>query len=600
MFSGKKYQFRTFFSSLLIISLMVGIYFLAVPATAYADEPGQQPGIQLNAPEPGQVFEGGSSVRIQGMAEMLSTITVKVKDQDGNEVFTKQVDASGGAFITSFTISKTALTGEYTLTITGEGLEKPYILKFNVQEAAVLSITGNGVNAPCKLTLSQIKNLPEVCHDYSVINTWPAEKWYLGIKGVKLTDILGLAQVKEEAKLITIKGSDGYEETFTIDEFFAPRYYFPGLMEGSSENKVPVPTILSTDKIPRTGMRLIIGQRWVTEQNNLWYVKYVDRIIISTEEPGKWSNVTADPAGGVVKKGASVVLGHEQFDSVKIYYTMDGSEPDGNSAMYNVSASYYQPQLNVPIEITEDTTVKAIAIGTSKRNSDIVTFTYTVSDVQQPGVQLTVPEAGQGFTVGEIVRIQGMIELLSSITVKVNDPTGNEIYTADLDVTGGSFETEFTLTEAAIPGDYTISITSTDLTEQYIRKFRVGSLEDEPIIVDNVKLLSPAGNPVTTVEAGTDYCIQAALKSNTGEAEDAVVIIQVRGGAGVTASGGGYVLGCTTIPAHILPDSPGVTADFTMPSGLNGRAYVDVFVWDGWEAQIQLAKPHQYLTFGID
>jgi len=63
---------------------------------------------------------------------------------------------------------------------------------------------------------------------------------------------------------------------------------------------------------------------------------------------------------------------------VKIYYTTDSSTPDVNSTMYNVSATYYQPQLNVPITINQTTTIKAIAIGPGKTDSDVATWTYTV------------------------------------------------------------------------------------------------------------------------------------------------------------------------------------------------------------------------------
>lgn len=270
---------------------------------------------------------------------------------------------------------------DYTIVVEADGYHDANVTQQMLAvEPPAITITGNGVPAPFEITLSEILALEEVCYDYSAINTWPTEDLYEDIRGVKLEDILALAQIKDEAKTLEIKGSDGYKDIFTRDELFIqPRYYFPGLMEGSSEGKELRPVILSTDELQRNGLRLIMGQRAVTEQNKPWYIKKVNRIIISTEEPEKWENVTANVAEGYVDPGTKVTLGHTTFDAVKIYYTMNESDPDLNSTMYNISASYYQPKLNVPIEITEDTTIKAIAIGSSRKNSDIVSFEYKVN-----------------------------------------------------------------------------------------------------------------------------------------------------------------------------------------------------------------------------
>ena len=62
---------------------------------------------------------------------------------------------------------------------------------------------------------------------------------------------------------------------------------------------------------------------------------------------------------------------------------MDGSEPTVESPMYNWIAQRWSSrpdfhEINHPIEITEDTTIKAIVIGPGRYDSDIVTFEYKV------------------------------------------------------------------------------------------------------------------------------------------------------------------------------------------------------------------------------
>ena len=338
---------------------------------------------------------------------------------------------------------------DYTIVVEADGYHDANVTQQMLAvEPPAITITGDGVPAPFEITLSEVLALEEVCYDYSAINTWPTEDLYEDIRGVKLEDILALAQIKDEAKILEIKGSDGYKEIFTRDELFIqPRYYFPGFMEGSSEGKELRPVILSTDELQRNGLRLIMGQRAVTEQNKPWYVKKVNRIIISTEEPKKWENVTANVAEGYVDPGTKVTLGHTTFDAVKIYYTMNGSDPDLNSTMYNISASYYQPKLNVPIEITEDTTIKAIAIGSSRKNSDIVSFEYKVnqpspvlsadSDNNVIGQQIDVAFADDSAWRGAITEISVGSTVLESNKYQMGE--GKITFSADVFPEAGEY-----------------------------------------------------------------------------------------------------------------------------------------------------------------
>jgi hypothetical protein len=69
---------------------------------------------------------------------------------------------------------------------------------------------------------------------------------------------------------------------------------------------------------------------------------------------------------------------HDNMDNIRVYYTLDGSEPSYTSQVYNPSASYFQPELIVPIVLTKTVTVKAFAAGIGKDPSPVITFSITV------------------------------------------------------------------------------------------------------------------------------------------------------------------------------------------------------------------------------
>ena len=163
------------------------------------------------------------------------------------------------------------------------------------------------------------------------------------------------------------------------------RYHYPGLKDnheyfgqipGSPDGAEKVDTILALRSAEgdnfasmnnNDGIRLVFGQRWVTEQTNHAYAKHVCQIEVSIEDPGKWDNPTATPSGGVVPAGTMVELSSSSMDADKIYYTTDGSDPSYESPMYNWIALRWWGsradelnEINHPIEITKDTTIKAV------------------------------------------------------------------------------------------------------------------------------------------------------------------------------------------------------------------------------------------------
>jgi alpha-tubulin suppressor-like RCC1 family protein len=117
--------------------------------------------------------------------------------------------------------------------------------------------------------------------------------------------------------------------------------------------------------------------------------------------------------------------------------------------------------------------------------------------------------------------------------------------------------------------------------------------------VDKVELLDPSGQSITSVAGQSGYRINAKIANNYCDPKDGLVIVQVRGGDGATATSGGQVLECVGLAGEIPVDGKTVSTDFTMPGNLSGQAYVDVFVWDGWDTMVPRANPSQNLSFTI-
>ncbi|WP_031514682.1 stalk domain-containing protein [Desulfofalx alkaliphila] len=314
-----------------------------------------------------------------------------------------------------------------------------------------LEITGDGVTNPVTFTLQQLEAMPQHQYIYSAINTWPTKKWYVG-KGVKLSNLLDKAGLKEDAKLVRFTSSDGYTMTLTVDELLKDRRYcfpnfrnsndFDGHIPGSSAGAVEVDAIIGLISVEgsnnpdyMTDMNspmLMLGQRAVTEQTGNLFVKYLNKIEVLTAEPKKWDEPQANPSGGTVPAGTMVALSNANSDDDKIYYTTDGSTPTLESPMYNWIAKRWWAAradvlgtINHPIgPINEDTTIKAITIGPGKLNSDVVTFHYRVADDEVPDKQL-----GKiiGLTIGRVeASVDGASYTLEAAPY-VDDKTGRTL-----------------------------------------------------------------------------------------------------------------------------------------------------------------------------
>ncbi len=250
-----------------------------------------------------------------------------------------------------------------------------------------ITVTGEGVAEEKRMPLKEMLQLPEARyeHVYSVINTWPSKK-FVAARGVKLVSILKAAGFDERAQAIVVRSEDGFECKFTCKQLLGTkRYYFPGLMTDDPTGAEQAEVIIAyeylencqnLDEVRPDSLCLIVPQAFIGDQTNQSFVKGVTQIEVQLGDPGRWEKATAFPAQGTIARGERVKLQHKNLGQVKLYYSLDGSEPTEKSLLYNPSS--YRPELSRPIEINEDTVIKVLVKGFGKNDSEIAEFHYQV------------------------------------------------------------------------------------------------------------------------------------------------------------------------------------------------------------------------------
>ena len=255
-------------------------------------------------------------------------------------------------------------------------------------DPVVLTIKGDGVNNTVTFTRAELEALAgETVQTYSSANTFPTSKLLLA-QGVSLKVLLDKAGLKAGATKLKFGGADGYGAVFTIQELLNDiRYVYPDIMKGTTDGQKVIDTIVALkrtdgdtagEEIKAVEPTLVMGQRYITEQTNPSFVKNIAVIEVLTDNVEQCPAPTVNFASGSVVKGTGIVLSCP-LAGAKIYYTLDGSIPTLKSKLYNISTGW-QPQLNKPIVVEGDITVKAVAVNAGMANSSVVTFTYVAID----------------------------------------------------------------------------------------------------------------------------------------------------------------------------------------------------------------------------
>lgn len=276
-------------------------------------------------------------------------------------------------------VEKARAEGESTAAKDGKTVNGDRGLAEAPDADTILTITGDGVRKPIYLSMKDLKGMKagytEQC--YSAVNNYPTRKFTVG-KGISLSYLLEQAGLKSSASTIQIEASDGYKAIFTRDQLLGKRYRYPGLLSGSTANPAEAKPILAwafgegqNFSTAREGdLRLLIGQRGLHDVNTAASVQMVSKITISAQDNGRWEKPGAALANG------HITLNHDALDQVKLYYTLDGSEPGESSQVYNPSTTYFQPDLIKPIPVSGPGTLKVKVIGYGKKDSEVLTYDY--------------------------------------------------------------------------------------------------------------------------------------------------------------------------------------------------------------------------------
>jgi len=251
----------------------------------------------------------------------------------------------------------------------------------------VVSVSGDVL---WSFTEGDLRRLPpeQACdftHAYSTINNWPTALFYAA-DGYSIEGILRAAGVYDIAQTITFRAPDGYEASLTREQLLSPQFFYPNVSENEND-AAPVKPIIAyrwrertenLSEIYENKPTLIFGQRNPFEHTNPAFVVNVAEIIIDERPCDIWQEASTFPLQGAIASGETVKLQHPSYGLVKLFYTLDGSEPTVFSTMYNPST--YQPELNVPIPITERTVIKVLVTGYGKLDSEIAEFEFWTDD----------------------------------------------------------------------------------------------------------------------------------------------------------------------------------------------------------------------------
>ncbi|WP_080843911.1 chitobiase/beta-hexosaminidase C-terminal domain-containing protein [Cytobacillus gottheilii] len=136
-------------------------------------------------------------------------------------------------------------------------------------------------------------------------------------------------------------------------------------------------------------------------------------------DPNAAAPVTASHESGAVANGTEITLSTET-DGAVIHYTVDGSDPTVSSPVYSS-----------PIPVSEQLTIKAVAVKEGLENSSISSFTYSILEGQTIADVRALPLDSMALTTGTVTAVLG------SATYIQDETAGIVLYGPRLDVQPG-------------------------------------------------------------------------------------------------------------------------------------------------------------------
>jgi len=145
-------------------------------------------------------------------------------------------------------------------------------------DKAVIEINGEGILAPAKVSLEQMKGMEAglVEADFFSLNSYGTRE-YTAFKGVWLWHLLQeTVELKDDATQVTIVAEDGYQVTYTLEEVQRKDY----LDEQNSDSTYPM--IIAWEQAgqpfdPDQGnpFQLVVGQREPGDVNKPYWVRHI-------------------------------------------------------------------------------------------------------------------------------------------------------------------------------------------------------------------------------------------------------------------------------------------------------------------------------------
>ena len=239
-------------------------------------------------------------------------------------------------------------------------------------DEVILSVSGDGVSAPAEFSLKDLQALGGQTLTYSTVNNFPSTK-YAKAEGCSLDALLAACGISGQATQITVSADDGFSKTFSRSQLLGEAYFYD--LGGNPAAVEPLLAWAYSDdgaKVPESaealdGLRLVFGQQGPHDPNASASVQNVSSIEVSCQPLAQLAPCSfAKTADGLVE------LVYENMDQVKLYYTMDGTDPDPlTSDVYNPSTSNFQPELNAPLDLAPGTVVRAKAVGLGFADSEV-------------------------------------------------------------------------------------------------------------------------------------------------------------------------------------------------------------------------------------
>ena len=281
---------------------------------------------------------------------------------------------------------------------------------------------------------------------------------------------------------------------------------------------------------------------------------------------------TFSPVAGTYAEAQSVTISCAT-EGADIYYTLDGTDPDMNSEMYENT-----------ITVSETTTIKAVAYDGNDTPSNIATATYHINSQANPytvtqalafaeyqypangiyvhGIVSTAPESLSNGTLTYYISADG--EATNQLEVYKGKDLNNESFTAVDDIQVGDIVTVY--------GNVIIYGTTNPVKEFAQGNYLVSFERPEPVLESYDLTVSPLNDHINAI-----YVFDAENQNDPLIEEGQAGTVQVLEGTDIIVSPDveeGYVLASLTVldseGTSVQPEdhmSDGGYYSFTMPSG---------------------------------